>query len=582
MAVLPRHMQTRLQRRTRSSLVAAANKAWGMSLRGDALAYRRATRKVADTQARLLRRLLHQNIDSDFGRRFRFDSMSSVEDYRAGVPLSTYETYQDDIERIAKGAQGVLTSEPVILLEPTSGSTGPTKLIPYTRSLKAEFQRAIAPWIVDMLAQHPGVQRGQSYWSVSPIVRRDEYSDTCIPVGFEDDSEYLGSLGRRLVQTVLAVPSTVRLIEDVDSFRYVTLLFLLRSRDLSMISIWHPTFLTLLLEPMIDWLPQLAGDIATGRITFPSAASAELAERFDAAMRPDPERASEIEACNSLGCRTRDVISALWPRLCLISCWGDGNARPHLPTLTSLFPNAAFQPKGLVSTEGIVSIPTRAQSGGALAVRSHFFEFLPLDAEPGEATVLAHELEHGRRYSVVITTGGGLYRYMTHDLVDVVRDRDSCPVLRFIGKESHVSDHYGEKLNSMHVQHALESALAKHDTPPAFAMVAFDDSESGPAYALFVESNRVSDQSLISSGREIENALRQNYHYDYCRDLGQLAALKVFRIEGGAQQVYVKVCQANGQRIGGLKPSALNNLSGWSRSFSGRFLNVGDRFEIEQ
>ena len=558
-----------------SLTVAMANNAWRISLLNDALAYRRATRQVADAQAKLLERLLHQNIDSEFGRRWGFDSMRSVGDYRAGVPLSTYENYQHDIERIARGVPRVLTSEPVILLEPTSGSTGPTKLVPYTRSLKAEFQRAIAPWIVDMLAQHPGVQWGQSYWSISPVVRRDEYRESEIPVGFEDDSEYLGRIGRRLVRTVLAVPGTVRLIEDMDSFRYVTLLFLLRTRNLSMISIWHPTFLTLLLEPLAEWLPQLTGDIATGRITPPSAVSSELGRRLSVAMRPDPDRASEIEACHSLTNGTREANSALWPNLCLISCWADGNARPYLPTLTSLFPNAALQPKGLVSTEGIVSVPIHGSSGGALAVRSHFFEFLPQDARSGEATVLAHELERGRRYSVVITTGGGLYRYMTDDLIDVVGFLDLCPLLRFVGKDSHVSDHFGEKLNGMQVQQALDSALAKHGISPEFAMVAFDDANGGPAYALFIESNRTSKLVLLSLGTELEKALRQNYHYGYCRDLGQLDGLRVFHIEGGAQQAYVKICQENGQRIGGLKPSALNNLVGWSESFSGRFLNVG-------
>lgn len=559
-----------------SPAVAMANNAWRASLLGDALAYRRATRDVAGAQARLLRRVLHRNTDSEFGRRRGFGSMRGVEDYRAGVPLSTYETYRHDIDRIARGAPGVLTSEPVILLEPTSGSTGPTKLVPYTRSLKAEFQRAIAPWIVGMLAGHPGVQWGQSYWAVSPVARRNEYRESRVPVGFEDDSEYLGRIGRRLVRAVLAVPGAVRLIEDVDSFRYVTLLFLLRSRNLSIISVWHPTFLTLLLEPLTGWLPQLTGDIATGRITPPGAVPAELGGRLSAAMRPDPGRASEIEACHSLACSTGELGSALWPKLRLISCWADGNAGPYVPKLASIFPDAAFQPKGLVSTEGITSVPIRGSSGCALAVRSHFFEFLPQDARSGETTVLAHELEHGRRYSVVITTGGGLYRYMTHDLVDVVGHLDSCPLLRFAGKERHVSDRFGEKLNGMHVQEALDAALAKHGISPEFAMVAFEDAESGPAYALFVESDRASDQALRSSGTELENALRRNYHYGYCRDLGQLEALRVFRIESGAQQAYVKVCHKNGQPIGGLKPSALNNLAGWSKAFSGRFLKVCD------
>ena len=60
------------------------------------------------------------------------------------MPLTTADDYRDDIERIAAGAANVLTAEPVRLLEPTSGTTGGEKLIPYTASLRRQFQWAVA------------------------------------------------------------------------------------------------------------------------------------------------------------------------------------------------------------------------------------------------------------------------------------------------------------------------------------------------------------------------------------------------------------------------------------------------------
>jgi len=42
-----------------------------------------------------------------------------------------------------------LTEEPVLLLEPTSGSTSAKKLIPYTRGLQREFSSAIGKWLWD-------------------------------------------------------------------------------------------------------------------------------------------------------------------------------------------------------------------------------------------------------------------------------------------------------------------------------------------------------------------------------------------------------------------------------------------------
>ena len=58
------------------------------------------------------------------------------------MPLARYEDFQTDIERIAAGEPSVLTADKVLLLQPTSGTTGGEKLIPYTASLRREYQRA--------------------------------------------------------------------------------------------------------------------------------------------------------------------------------------------------------------------------------------------------------------------------------------------------------------------------------------------------------------------------------------------------------------------------------------------------------
>lgn len=564
--------EARLPIRHRSLGAATANGLWCLWLTNDALAFRRARRNVREVQTKLLMGLIRRNAATEFGRRWRFDTVRSTEDYRRRVPLSTYEDYQSDISRIMQGKQGVLTRDPVFLLEPTSGSTGPTKLIPYTRSLKVEFRRAIAPWVVDMFRRDPRLLAGKSYWSISPVGRSSECSGSAVPIGFEDDSEYLGVIGRALLQATLAVPSDIRFIEDIDAFRYVTLLFLLRCRSLSVLSVWHPSFLTLLLKPLSEWADQLAGDIAAGRITPPPPVSAELLNRLQARLRPDPRRAQNIRRHLPSVTDRESSVSELWPNLHLVSCWADGNAAPYVPALAAAFPNSTVQAKGLVATEGIVSIPGHGQPGGPLAIRSHFYEFLPAGEANGDNTFLGHELKSGERYSVVITTGGGLYRYRTGDLVDVVGHVESCPLLRFAGKESQVSDRFGEKLNEEHVQQALDSGIAECNLSTDFMMLAFDESLGEPSYVLFVESRSATDLELRSLGMYVEEALRLNYHYRYCRDLGQLAGVRVFRLEPNARETFTQHCRENGQQIGGIKPSSLNTQTGWTKVFSGRLL----------
>ncbi|MDW7670456.1 MAG: GH3 auxin-responsive promoter family protein [Bacillota bacterium] len=117
-------------------------------------------------------------------------------DYQDLVPLTTYENYADDISKISKGEPGVLTRESVILLEPTSGSTAATKLIPYTSSLKEEFQKGLKPWLYNLYTRKPGIRWGKSYWSVTPAVTERQVSPGGIPIGFEEDSAYLASWKR--------------------------------------------------------------------------------------------------------------------------------------------------------------------------------------------------------------------------------------------------------------------------------------------------------------------------------------------------------------------------------------------------
>jgi hypothetical protein len=169
------------------------------------------------------------------------------------VPLSSYDDYAAYLDRIAAGASNVLTRERVLLLEPTSGSTGGEKLIPYTAGLRHEFQRGVATWIADLFGQRPAVRQGRAYWSISPAAGSRRRTPGGIPIGFDDDAAYLGTVERLALDRLLIVPAAVARLADPESFQYCTLFHLLAAGDLALMSIWNPTFLTALLTPLHDW-----------------------------------------------------------------------------------------------------------------------------------------------------------------------------------------------------------------------------------------------------------------------------------------------------------------------------------------
>jgi hypothetical protein len=77
-------------------------------------------------------------------------------------------------------------------------------------------------------------------------------------------------------------------------------------------------------------------------------------------------------------------------------------------------------------------------------------------------------------------------------------------------------------------------------------------------------------------GGNLEEDLRENYHYRYCRDLGQLDPVRVFRVREGGREAYLEHCRNLGQRLGDIKPSALHRLSGWTEVFRGDWLRKPD------
>lgn len=530
--------------------------------------FHRATKRVAATQESILRQILRANAGTEFGRAHGFASIRSTRDYQQCVPLCDYDDCSAQVHGIASGAQDVLTSDPIRLFEPTSGSSGGEKWIPYNRSLQREFQAGIRAWIADLFTHDPALMSGQAYWSVSPALSCDRRTSGGIPIGFEEDSSYLGGWQKHVVNSVMAVPSAVRGIVDMATFRYVTLLFLIRSRNLKLISVWNPAFLSLLVTPLREYGDALADDLEHGTIT----ANAVNPEVLRFALRPDPRRARELRSALRSG-TPGEMHAWIWPALRLLSCWADANASAPARHLASLFPQARIQGKGLIATEGFVSFPLYGHEGSALAICSHFLEFLPADAagscEP-ERPQLAHQLEKGQTYTVVLTTGGGFYRYQLHDLIEAVGHVHECPLIRFLGRQSYISDWFGEKLNEAHVAGILQDVFDSLPLSPAFAMMACEANHPEPGYVLYVESS-ATDETLHRAAARIELRLQENFHYRYARQLGQLAPLRIFRAAGAAES-YLNAKNRGGQRTGAIKQLALDARGDWYRIFQGEHL----------
>lgn len=518
------------------------NVAWMTAQLGGYWRFRRALGRVQPTQETLLMGYLQKNAATEFGRRHGFATIRSVREYQERVPLSTYEDYIDSIQRLRSGAGGILTAARVNCLEPTSGSTQAAKLIPYTRDLQSEFGRAIAPWMFDLALSAPANLGGPAYWSITPAMTQpvssegDDANGTA--VGFEADSAYLGGWLGWLANLTLVDCNDLRHIQDVEDFRRRTLVRLLSEGDLRLISVWHPTFLTLLLDTLVASWGELVDDVSRG---LPPAGAVR-------ASRANPARARQLARADP------SRPASIWPRLTLVSCWGDGHAATLIPDLQIRLPEVRVQPKGLIATEAFVSLPFAGRH--PLAICSHFFEFI----DDRKHARTAWELAEGESYSVVVTTSGGLYRYQLRDRITVDGFVGMTPSIRFLGKEDSVSDLCGEKLSEEWVARVLSRLLPVLAPRTTFALLAPETEGGTPQYVLYIASDEVPAPAL---GETLEGELALNPNYAHCVRLGQLRSVAVARVDAAAAGRYLERLRQGGRRLGNIKPTALSTLTGW-------------------
>ncbi len=185
------------------------------------------------------------------------------------------------------------------------------------------------------------------------------------------DAAYLSAFRCAAAAGSCACPMKQRQWPTRRAFSTSAPFFCFAQENLRLISVWHPSVLSILADLIERRFTELIRDLRLGAIStsaVPEPASRSLFARH---LRPCPGRADYLE---SIDIRAHG-FAGIWPNLKVLSCWADGWSAHSLPALAERFPQAAIQPKGLLATEGVVSIPIGRAGHRAAAVTSHFLEF---------------------------------------------------------------------------------------------------------------------------------------------------------------------------------------------------------------
>lgn len=479
--------------------------------------------QIRKKQEQWLQHCLQANKNSQFGKHYNFASIRNIKDYQQQVPLHHYHDLKSWIDNLAQGEKSVLFDSRVIAFERTSGSTLASKLIPYSENSLLDFQKAILPWLKN-ITEHYKLNSGFVYWALSPATRAQEFTDSGIAIGLPDE-QYLGESISSFFALQSAVPEWVGTIENVQQWQLYTLYWLICRKELSLISVWSPTFFIVLLEAIEDHYSSLIALFSEGGTYHNNV----LPIDNDAYQRLVKYKANKD-------------TKILWPHLKLVSCWADASSAAYFTQLKNMLYHVPFQAKGLFLTEGVISIPDK-NGQPVLACQSGFFEF----SKDG-MLLLANELTPGVCYEVVMTTSGGLYRYHTRDIVVFEGyNKDGVPILRFTGRCGIQSDLVGEKLTEEFVSRCLSSI-------PGFSIL-LPCREKKPHYQLLLDEVSYTEHSEIE--QKIDQKLSKNPHYAYARKMRQLGKVKVHTVKQPLEK-YLKLMMNNGMRMGDIKIPALS------------------------
>lgn len=410
----------------------------------------------------------------------------SYEELSRQVPITEYKDYTQDISSQRISGRHLLCQD-VKRFEPTSGSTEVRKWIPYSQSFLDELNTAASAWLGDMYRRFPSVKKGRHFWSLSwvPDELRAQISS--------DDVELFPIHQRIILKNTMLIPPAIAKASTSAVAWWASLLLVMACEDLSLVSVWSPTYFLKILEEIEAHYSELKNCLETG-------SWGTFAPELNSLLGPAP--------CRNLRdlkfSRDEHFWKTLWPQLSLLSAWDSSTSAIWAEQLKHQLPFVVFQGKGLWATEGVVTIPFKDHK--VLAIDSHFYEFKDLESLE---VIPAWRVKVGKDYQPILWTSSGLLRYQLQDRVKAVGMFGDTPCFEFISRLQS-TDLVGEKIGSQWVSDLLRSR-------PEWGAISLVAVRWPKPHYILIQTGAGQIQV------DIEGELLKHHHYQLARELGQLS-----------------------------------------------------------
>jgi len=437
----------------------------------------------AEVQREVFRSLIDQATLTRFGLEHNFSKIKSLEGYKKAVPIRNYEAYKPYIDLLREGQQNVLWPSKLKWFAKSSGTTDArSKFIPVTKEALEECHYKGGK---DLLALYYTHNPTATLYNGKNLV----LGGASKPNEFSEDG-YTGDLSAIIIRNL---PFWVELRRTP-------------SKDIALMDNWEEKIERIAHTTMEEDIYMMSG--------VPSWMMVLL------------KRIVEIKGAEN--------ILEVWPNLQLF--WHGGvSFKPYREQFKKLIPSATMNyVETYNASEGFFGIQDRMGADDMLLMLDYgiFYEFMPMSeyATKNPRTVGLEDIQLGENYAIVISTNGGLFRYIVGD---TVRFTSKYPFrIQVSGRTKHYINAFGEELMVDNADVAINAACAATGATVAdytAAPVFMTDSSTGAHEWLIEFDKQPSDTNTFK--KVLDDKLKeQNSDYDAKRSFNFILQEPVVRI----------------------------------------------------
>jgi len=365
-----------------------------------------------DVQRDGLMKLLEEAKDTWFGKKYGFSEIRSIEQFQERVPINTYEDLQPLIQKVMSGEQNLFWPSEVKWFAKSSGTTSEkSKFIPVTWEALEDCHFRGGKDIIAIYHQNypenkfltgKGLTLGGSHQISS-------YSN----------QSFYGDLSAILIENL---PFWAHLIRTP-------------SQDVALMSEWEEKMDVIARETINDNVTSLAGVPSWNLVLI--------------------KYILEITGKKNL--------LEVWPNLEAF-VHGGVSFIPYRDQFQKLIPSGNMHYMEVYNaSEGHFAIQDEPDRDDMLLMLDYgvFFEFVPIDkvSDPDAKALTLNEVMCGENYAIVISTNGGLWRYMIGDTV--IFTSTFPHKIKISGRTKHFINAFGEEVIIENAEKALGIACTK-------------------------------------------------------------------------------------------------------------------------